>query len=33
VVHFTLLFSLLGACKEEEKPAHEAIIFDQWNFI
>jgi hypothetical protein len=23
---------LLGACKEEEKPAHEAFIFGQWDF-
>ena len=32
VIYFLLLFSLLGGCKEEEKPEQEAFIFGQWNF-
>jgi hypothetical protein len=32
VIYFLLLFSLISACKEEEKPEQEAFIFGQWNF-
>ncbi|MCE2707978.1 MAG: hypothetical protein ACK5BR_09890 [Bacteroidota bacterium] len=31
-IYFLLLFTLLGGCKEEEKPEQEAFIFGQWNF-